>query len=103
MRLAVAGALAARGPTDDLHDAVCTCVAELKTAGLAPEQVVVAVKRLAADCGVDRMSSLVRKPWMGADSFRDVVVDSLVHWCVEAYFDIPHNGQRRDGRARTAD
>jgi hypothetical protein len=58
--------------TNDLRNKVCAVVDELKASGVTPEQVLLVVKRIAADAEI----GLAGVP----------VVDRMVAWCLEQYF-----------------
>ncbi len=69
-----------------LRERVGTAVDEMKAAGLLPERIVVTVKTLAGDAGVQ---------WGGNKLF-----ETLVNWCVERYYS---SGEQLGRPSRSAD
>src|SRR5215471_13962165 len=60
-----------------LRHCVDAAVDELKDAGMLPERVVIAVKQLALDSGIQ---------WTNVRLF-----DRLIDWCLEQYYSTPPN------------
>jgi len=61
----------------ELETRVCAVVDELKTGGSTPERILIAVKRLAADAGVQ---------WMEHRLF-----GQIINWCVKRYYRVEAN------------
>jgi hypothetical protein len=74
-------------PTPELRQAVRAYVDELRRSGRTPEQALVAVKAHLADAGL-RISG-PRLSWSDASRPEDEIIDSVVYWCIEAYFPGP--------------
>ncbi len=69
------------GPTatPELRDAIQSYVRGLKASGYPPEQVLVAIKALIAEAGVEKRG-------ISSDSPNAALADRVVAWCIEAYF-----------------
>src|SRR3712207_4794075 len=87
MLAVVRAARAAPAPTPELREAVCDYVRELKARGYPPERMLVAVKTVVAEGGIRR------KAWADRDLTaihpESEVIDHVVTWCVEQYFEEP--------------
>ena len=70
----------ARGP---LRDEVFAYVDALKASGRPPEQVIVAVKKLAFDAGYQTTSHVVYSDKVYGP---DALIVELVAWCIERYY-----------------
>jgi hypothetical protein len=83
-------AAAERAPLDadrqrDLCQRVYDVVDELKGAGWPPERVIVAVKQLAAEAGLEPTRGVLAASTLNE---QDAVVVALVRWCVERYYGV---------------
>jgi hypothetical protein len=70
-----------------VRDRVCALVDELKTAGVTPERVIVAIKEVARDAHIDGHVRLLdasngREPYRPSAG----LLDSMVKWCIERYY-----------------
>ena len=65
-------ALGMNGTSGELRDKLCAVVHELKDGGMAPEQVVLAVKAIAREANASLVGSRL--------------IDELTKWCIEEYF-----------------
>jgi hypothetical protein len=94
LRDSIAVVVAAREPardaeqTRELREKVRAAVADLKAAGWSPERVIIAVKQIARDAGLNPsrnlMSVSARTP-----TGRDAVILDLVGWSIERYYESP--------------
>jgi len=87
-------AVAARVSTADaerdtrLREEVRAAVADLKAAGWSPERVVIAIKQVARDAGLNPSRNLMtfeaRTP-----TGPDAVIVNVIGWCIERYYESP--------------
>lgn len=64
--------------SSELREAVARCARNARAGRLPPERLIVAVKAVVRDVGMEGVGE-----W-----FRDVVTDRAVAWAIEAYYDI---------------
>jgi hypothetical protein len=71
-------------PSEDdvtrLHRQTCAAVDELKAAGTSPERIVIQLKGLAADTGIQ---------WTNRGLY-----DQLIGWCLAQYFKVPASEEK---------
>jgi len=67
-----------------VYAGVCEYVDAVKAMGWPPERVIVAVKRIAADAGVQSSTRMMLTG--GALTDRDQLLVDLVGWCIERYY-----------------
>jgi len=94
LRDSLAAVAAARVSTADaerdarLREKVRAAVADLKAAGWSPERVVIAMKQVARDAGLNPSRNLMtfeaRTP-----TGRDAVIVNVIGWCIERYYESP--------------
>ena len=64
------------GMSDQVREAICDFVRELKTQGLAPERVLVSVKTVIAAASATRDTEEQRR-----------FLQQAISWCIEEYYD----------------
>ena len=84
LRRALAAAMRVRGElpavlSEEVHEAVCEYVGQLKRHGLPPERALVAVKCALDDAGVRHRYG----------SPHEVFTERVVRWCIEEYYKEP--------------
>ena len=63
----------------EVHDAICEYVGQLRRQGLPPERALIAVKRALDDAGVSRRYG----------SPHEAFTERVVRWCIEEYYREP--------------
>ena len=74
-----------------IHERVCPVVDDLKAAGWPPERIIVALKQIADDVGLNTSRRLLVASTPLQE--HDAVVVGIVRWCIERYYhaDMPRS------------